>query len=93
MEIVLSRLAYQDLEAIIHFIADENGNPKMAQTIKDTIFADLRQLQDYPKSGRKGRVKGTRELVLTYNSYVAVYRVSPDRIEIARVLHTSRKYP
>jgi toxin ParE1/3/4 len=50
-------------------------------------------LGDHPKLGAPGRVPGTRELVIPKTPYIVPYRVSGSRIEIARVYHSSRRWP
>jgi toxin ParE1/3/4 len=45
-------------------------------------------LRQHPKLGRPGRVKGTRELVISGTPFIAVYRLKgTQRIEIIRLLH------
>jgi plasmid stabilization system protein ParE len=50
-------------------------------------------LSENPKLGAPGRVPGTRELVIPKTPYIVPYRVRGSRIEIARVYHTSRRWP
>ncbi len=50
-------------------------------------------LSENPKLGAPGRVPGTRELVIPKTSYIVPYRVRGSRIEIARVYHSSRRWP
>jgi toxin ParE1/3/4 len=47
----------------------------------------------YPQLGRPGRVKGTRELIISGSPFIAVYRVKKTRIEILRILHWARRWP
>ena len=42
---------------------------------------------------RPGRVPGTRELVIPKTPYIVPCRVRGAKIEIARVYHTSRRWP
>jgi len=42
--------------------------------------------------GRLGRVKGTRELVVSGTPYVICYRVEPDAVVILRLLHGAQKW-
>jgi toxin ParE1/3/4 len=43
--------------------------------------------------GRSGRVADTRELVISRTPFIVVYRVTPTRIEILRVLHGAQAWP
>ena len=44
--------------------------------------------------GRPGRVKGTRELVISSTPFVLVYRLKGgQRIEVLRLLHGSQLWP
>jgi len=47
----------------------------------------------FPKQGRPGRTKGTRELAFSPLPYVAVYRVKDEVVEIVRVLHGAQRWP
>jgi toxin ParE1/3/4 len=46
-----------------------------------------------PRSGRPGRVEGTRELVIIRTPYIVAYRIIGDTVRILRVLHSSRQWP
>jgi toxin ParE1/3/4 len=50
-------------------------------------------LAENPKLGVPGRVPGTRELVIPKTPYIVPYRVRGSKIEIARVYHSSRRWP
>jgi toxin ParE1/3/4 len=50
-------------------------------------------LTEHPYSGRKGRVEGTRELVISRMPYIAAYVVEEGYIAILAVLHHARKWP
>jgi toxin ParE1/3/4 len=50
-------------------------------------------LLENPKLGAPGRIPGTRELVIPKTPYIVPYRVRGTKIEIARVYHTSRRWP
>ena len=50
-------------------------------------------LLDQPDLGRKGRVKGMRELAITGSPFIAVYRVMGERIQIFRLLHGAQQWP
>jgi len=43
--------------------------------------------------GRKGRVRGTHELVIHGKPYIVPYRIKKSEIQVLSVYHTSRKWP
>ena len=43
--------------------------------------------------GRAGRVKGTRELVISKTPYIAVYRIIAEAIVVLRILHGAQQWP
>ncbi|HAV51468.1 MAG TPA: type II toxin-antitoxin system mRNA interferase toxin, RelE/StbE family, partial [Brevundimonas sp.] len=52
----------------------------------------LAQVSAHPRSGREGRVPGTRE-ALIHPNYILVYRVEAHQIRLINVLHSARRYP
>ncbi len=82
--------ALEDLESTFEFISlDNQGAAK--KTIAQ-ILEGLEQLKKFPDSGRVGRRRGTRELVISNLPYVIVYRINESTLEVLAVLHTSRKW-
>ncbi len=43
--------------------------------------------------GRKGRVRGTLELVINGIPYIVPYRIREKQVQVLSVYHTSRKWP
>jgi toxin ParE1/3/4 len=84
------KLALSDLLEIVDYISDDN--PNAAQRLKDDIEAKVSRLVDFPKMGRSGRVKGTKELIVFAN-YIVVYREKDSTIQILRVLHAAQQWP
>ena len=82
--------ARADLLAIVDYISDDN--PDAAQALKDEIEGKVSLLSDRPKLYRKGRVAGTREMVVRSN-YIVVYAEDDRGVVILRVLHTARQWP
>jgi addiction module RelE/StbE family toxin len=82
--------ARADLLAIIDYIAADN--PDAAQRLKDEIEDKIAKLVAHPRQYRKGRVSGTREMVVL-PSYVVVYAENRNGIVILRVLHAARQWP
>ena len=86
-----AHIAERDLDAIEEYIALDK--PEAALDAIDTIEAKVQMLKLFPDMGKRGRVRGTRELVVVPLPYVVVYRVRGDHIEIARVLHGAQQWP
>lgn len=69
-------------------------NPPAAADQDDEIERQIAMLVQHPKMGRPGRVKGTRELVISGTPFIAVYRLEGDRrIEVLCLLHGSQQWP
>ncbi|HEX7982432.1 MAG TPA: type II toxin-antitoxin system RelE/ParE family toxin [Duganella sp.] len=78
------------LATIIGYIAERND--AAASRLQDEIERATSQLPQHPYLYRRGRVSGTREMVVHHN-YVVVYRVRPSVIEIVSVLHSRQRHP
>lgn len=91
MKIRWSPDAADDLVHIVHHIRQDNASA--ALRIVKTIRQEIARLKSFPRLGRPGRTKGTRELVLAPLPFIAVYRVKEEFIEIARVLHGAQRWP
>jgi toxin ParE1/3/4 len=50
-------------------------------------------LSENPQLGAPGRVPGTRELTIPKTPYIVPYRIRGTTIEIARVYHSSLRWP
>ena len=73
-----------------HIAAD---NPPAADMLRDRALSFVETiLAAHPMIGGPGRVDGTRESVI-HPSYIIVYRVSADAVEILTVRHVARKWP
>jgi toxin ParE1/3/4 len=68
-------------------------NPTAAQAFSRRARDYTRNtLSAHPQSGRPGRVEGTRESVI-HPSYILVYRVKGEVIEILTIRHSARRWP
>ncbi|MCC3408032.1 MAG: type II toxin-antitoxin system RelE/ParE family toxin [Microcoleus sp. PH2017_10_PVI_O_A] len=92
MEIKWLRNALRNLEQAHAYIVKDD-DPEAARQLILRIQGSVGQLAEFPLIGRVGRVEGTRELVISNTSYLAIYRVKQETVEVLRVLHASRKYP
>lgn len=90
--VVWTPAALDDRHVIFDFI--EARDPRAALELDEQISKKAQRLENYPNSGRPGRVVGTRELV-AHQHYVLVYDVLNERntMRILRVLHTARQWP
>ncbi|WP_087723906.1 type II toxin-antitoxin system RelE/ParE family toxin [Pandoraea sp. PE-S2T-3] len=91
MRLEWSQHAVQDRNDIFDFI--EQHSPGAAVWIDSRIHQQLRALLRHPASGRLGRVRGTRELVITRTPYIAAYRLLPMRVRVLRILHSAQQWP
>ena len=91
MKVIWFRSAILDLKSAKNYIAQEN--PQAAQKIVHRIKEKVSLLSEQPGIGRLGRVPNTKELVVDKTSFILPYRVRGNKIEILRVLYTSRRWP
>jgi toxin ParE1/3/4 len=68
-------------------------DPSAAISQDKEIEEQINLLTTQPKMGRVGRVRGTRELVISRTPFIAVYRIEGQRIEILRFLHGAQMWP
>ena len=83
------RNALRNLDEEAAYIAATD--PNAAGLVVERIFEAVAQLPEQPALGRPGRVRGTRELVVSRTRYVVPYRVRAGVVEVLRVFHTSRR--
>ena len=91
MEVRWSPEAADDLERIV--IRVRQDNPRGARQLADTIYQRCADLRLFPNRGRRGRVAGTRELVLAPLPFIVVYRVKAEAVEIVRIYHGAQNWP
>ena len=56
------------------------------------IVASVQQLATFPMSGRRGRVPGTCELVISNTPFIAAYTIENDRIVVLAVYHGAQQW-
>lgn len=91
MRLEWSAFAIEDRDAIFDYI--EEDSPRAAVVVDDRIRTQVRQLLQFPETGRPGRIEGTRELVIRRTPYIAAYRITGDTVRILRVLHGAQLWP
>ncbi len=83
--------AVDRLEAAGDYIARDS--PAAAARVVTRIIDAADNLAAHPLLGKLGRVTGTRELVIPRTSYIVVYRVRGQVVEILAVQHTAQQWP
>lgn len=80
-------------QAAIEYIAQDNPRVALGQLTEIDRQTDL--LPSQPETGRPGRKKGTRELVINRTPFILVYRVKSraKSIELLRLLHGAQQWP
>ena len=91
MRIIWTEPAARALESIQDYIARDNR--RAAWEVGERVCQAVNQLEEFPKLGRPGRVRGTLELVVPDLPYIVPYRIKGSEIQILSVYHTSRKWP
>ena len=91
MKLAWQRLAINERYDQLDYIALDD--PFAAISQDKEIEEQTNLLTTQPKMGRIGRVRGTRELVISRTPFIAVYRIEGERIEILRFLHGAQKWP
>jgi toxin ParE1/3/4 len=91
MRITYLSLAVTDLAEIRDYVATHY--PELAQSIGNKLRDSINGLAQFPNLGRPGRVFGTRERIIPKvgkSTYVVIYRVVGDAVQILRVLAGTR---
>ena len=91
MKLLWTKRAIRRLASIHDYIAKDS--PTAAARVAELIVLSALRLQDFPLTGRPGRIEGTRELVIPGLPYIIPYRVVDDSVQILSVIHTSRMWP
>ena len=91
VKVVWTKEAIRDLVQARTYV--EQDNPEAAVELARRITTAVAKLVQNPELGRKGRLVGTRELVISKTPYFVPYRVHKGRIELLRVYHGARLYP
>lgn len=91
MKVVWAAIARDDVRRIVLHIAEDNVDA--ALRIEDRIESVVDRLTTMPLRTRPGRVRGTRELVVTGTPYVVILAISDDVVGVVRVLHGAQSWP
>lgn len=84
------RYERQALAARNHLIA-QRDDPTSAARLYERFAAAKALLGQFPEIGRLGHRPNTRELVITGTSYLFIYRIDEQGVDILDIRHTGRK--
>ncbi len=90
LQLLWTAPAIEDRQWIFDFTGIRGAAAAIALDARITERAA--QLTGHPRLGRRGRVRGTRELVVDAQ-YLLVYEVHRDAIVILRLLHARQQWP
>ena len=93
MRIDWSALALDDRNRIFDYDEIDQDTPRVAIMVDERIEQQIEVLLEHPDFGRPGRVRDTRELVISRTPYLVAYRVVGDVITVLRVLHGRQLWP
>jgi toxin ParE1/3/4 len=85
-----ARRAQHDLLELEEFARQK---PSLGNKIADALEAACAQIVSFPQSGRPGRIKGTREAVLSGTPYILAYKIQAHRVAILAIIHGARRWP
>jgi toxin ParE1/3/4 len=81
----------RDLDEIAAYLGMESE--RASELVEGRVHEEAKLLSRFPRSGRPGRVPGTRESVVGRTPYILAYRIVSGRIRVLRVYHGARKWP
>lgn len=91
MRISYTRLALADIGEAAAYVARDD--PQRAKSVVERVEIAILGLKRHPERGRRGRIEGTRELVVSRIPFVIPYRIVGDRIDILAAIHGRRAWP
>lgn len=83
--------ALNDLRSAWEYIGADDESA--ADRVIDRIQLAAETLTEFPKLGRPGKLRGSRELIVSGTHYRVVYEVTKSAIDIRRVIHGARDWP
>ena len=90
--ILWTEQAIQQLDQAHDYIALSNSEKGAAQ-VTARIITSVQQLTTVPMSGRPGRVRGIRELVISNSPFIAAYCIEHERVVVLAIYHGAQEWP
>jgi addiction module RelE/StbE family toxin len=92
MEIRFTKIAYDDAQHLSEYLKNESSEV-IARTVLTRIYDAITSLTQFPEQGRKGRIPGTRELIIAQLPFIVAYRVQGNELQILTIMHAARRWP
>jgi toxin ParE1/3/4 len=83
--------AQRRLQEIVSFLAAEQQ--AAAERVLEQLLEAARTLEEHPYLGRRGRLRGTRELSVARTPYLLIYRVRGEVLEVLTIFDGRRRWP
>jgi plasmid stabilization system protein ParE len=91
MRVRWTTTAADDLAHIVDYIRKDD--PAAARRVAQSIYQAIAGLLKFPNRGRIGLAENTCELVFSPRSYIAVYEVIDDQVQVLRIRHAAQDWP
>jgi plasmid stabilization system protein ParE len=85
--------ASEDMNGIAEYLLGESLPFDAVEEYVKRIYIAPEHLAKLPRAGKPGRVPNTREWLVKDTPYALIYRALPERVQILRVMHSSRQFP
>ncbi len=82
----------RQLDQAYDYLALSNSE-EIATGVASHIVTSVQQLAAFPMSGRPGRVRGTRELVIANIPFIVAYTIEEARIVILAIYRGAQRWP
>jgi toxin ParE1/3/4 len=83
--------AIAEKDDILDYIAERNVLAALG--VDAHIEQQIKQLLEFPLLGRKGRITGSFELVISRTPYLVAYQIEGGQVQILHVFHERRNWP
>jgi toxin ParE1/3/4 len=91
VKLVWSKAAVRDLLELAEYFAQDSE--QTAALVEARIHEEAKMLSRFPRSGRTGRMRGSRERVVGKTPYILIYKIAAGRVRILRVYRGARRWP
>lgn len=91
MKVRLTSRASQQLLSAYDYLQATNSSAAASQMKR--IFDSIDLLERFPLAGRKGRIAGTREMVVPRTPFIVAYAIVGKEIHVLAILHASQRWP